>query len=230
MSDRKSTKIECICQTCKSIFLIHPCRAKFGNARFCSRKCRRAPLIEMSCQKCGKLFFTKGSRIKQERGKFCSMKCAKHNLAPLEERFLSYVGSKNQFGCMEWTGCISMYGYGKIGDHKKIIAAHRLAWELANGPILDGLCVLHKCDNRRCVNVDHLFLGTIADNNADCINKGRNSKGESHYAAKLSTEQVRLIRERYATKMISQEKLAEEFGVTQTAISRVVLRKIRKNG
>jgi hypothetical protein len=83
--------------------------------------------------------------------------------------------------CLEWTGATNR-GYGQLaGDDKKVVKAHRLAWSLANGPIPDGLHVLHHCDNPPCCETDptesypegHLFLGTPADNSADKVAKGR---------------------------------------------------------
>ena len=95
-------------------------------------------------------------------------------------------------GCKAWIGAKFMReGYGMIGiggriGHKKK-HAHRVAWELDHGPIPDGLCVLHKCDNPPCVNTEHLFLGTRADNNRDKTEKGR-------CKVKLSPDQVLAIR------------------------------------
>lgn len=79
-------------------------------------------------------------------------------------------------GCWLWTGRLTNSGYGQIaksthGEWK----AHRLFWRVANGPIPGGLCVLHKCDTPACVNPDHLFLGTQADNVQDMMNKHRSA-------------------------------------------------------
>ena len=77
--------------------------------------------------------------------------------------------------CIIWTGATQNGGYGvkKIPKTRRNVRVHRAAWEDIHGPIPDGMFVLHKCDNPACYNVDHLFLGTQADNIADMIEKGR---------------------------------------------------------
>lgn len=75
--------------------------------------------------------------------------------------------------CHEWMGHRHRKGHGMRYHDGKMRYAHRVAWELAHGPIPPGMCVCHRCDNPRCVRVEHLFLGTVADNNRDMFSKGR---------------------------------------------------------
>lgn len=82
--------------------------------------------------------------------------------------------------CWQWTGGCFVSGYGQIKVAGKPWKAHRLAWTLTNGEVPDGLFVLHRCDNPKCVRLDHLFLGTNADNSADMVAKGRQATGERH--------------------------------------------------
>lgn len=84
-------------------------------------------------------------------------------------------------GCLEWTAGKYATGYGKFHVKRVATGAHRVAWTLANGQIPDGLLVCHRCDNPPCLNVDHLFLGTHADNHADMEAKGRGQwQGRTH--------------------------------------------------
>lgn len=152
----------------------------------------------------------------------------------VEERFWSKV-NKNGPSIRGMSNCWvfeSNHGggnYGMLGRKEGDILAHRLSWELHNGPIPLGLKVLHKCDNTRCVNPDHLFLGTLQDNMNDMVSKGRSRKGEKHPSAKLNGSQVSRIRLMYDTGKYSQQKLAVKYGVNQTLISAIVRKSIWKH-
>lgn len=137
-----------------------------------------------------------------------------------KQRFLSKVKTGN--GCHAWVGTKFSTGYGAFWFKGQNRGAHRIAWEMTNGEIPKGLFVCHKCDNPACVNVEHMFLGTIQDNNEDKRIKERQARGESQAASKLTEEDVREIRAIYSQGGISQTELGRRYGVGHTLISYVV--------
>lgn len=139
---------------------------------------------------------------------------------PPEQRFWPKVSKTDS--CWLWMGAKIQDGYGSFGFGEKVVSAHRVSWELHNGPIPNGLCVLHKCDVRNCVNPDHLFLGTRDDNMADRNRKGRQARGEKSGRAKLTNAVVIAIRRRYAAGGTSIRKLASEFCISKSQILSVV--------
>ncbi len=106
------------------------------------------------------------------------------------ERLDKYAIPEPNTGCWLWIGNAHYFGYGKLTVEGKTRSATRLQWERFNGPIPNGLFVLHKCDVPSCVNPDHLFLGTAQDNIDDSIKKGRHTCGEVQGASKLKKYQV----------------------------------------
>lgn len=140
------------------------------------------------------------------------------------DRFWSRVDRSRK--CWIWTGAVSHSGYGAACLDGRQMSAHRIAYTLHHGPIPDGMLVCHTCDNKLCTNPKHLFIGTTMDNMADKMNKGRHdcARGEKQAFSKLSQADVVLIRDR-ARKGEKQARLAEEFGVMQNTINRIVNRK-----
>lgn len=142
-------------------------------------------------------------------------------------RFLSKISKTDS--CWNWTAGLAHHGYGQFRFGQRPWKSHRMSWTIHNGPIPDGLLVLHRCDNRICVNPDHLYLGTTADNTADMMAKNRCArfpmrKGELVPTAKLTKENVAYIRSVYVKrKQPTLATLAKQFGVDPTTIHSVVI-------
>jgi len=142
----------------------------------------------------------------------------------LKERFEAKV--RKTSGCWWWTGGSFDDGYGGIQEGRRgscMLRAHRVSWELYRGEIPTGMQVLHHCDNSLCVNPEHLFLGTNADNVKDKVAKGRQARGSR--ISELVEKQVLEIRRRYNQGGCTQQELAEKYDVRQNTISRIVNRK-----
>ena len=154
---------------------------------------------------------------------------------PVAPRFWAKVNKSD--GCWLWTSSTTRHGYGRFNFGRssgktRVVTASRVAWELTHGPIPDGLSVLHRCDNPPCVNPDHLFLGTQADNNRDaaakgrfntpaCVERSRRSSVIARVAARakcpgLTPEQLEEVRELRRTARLTYRALATMFGVSQT--------------
>jgi len=106
-------------------------------------------------------------------------------------------------------------GYIQIKRNGQLTRVHRYSYELAYGPIPDGLCVCHHCDNSACINPEHLFLGTQKDNMQDAIRKGRMARGEAHGSSKLTEADVRAIQ---ADTTSTPTKLGRKYGVSPSNI------------
>lgn len=159
----------------------------------------------------------------------------------LYARFTKKFLMDTKTGCWNWTASTINSGYGVIGTGPhKVETAHRVSWRIYRGPIPNDLWVLHKCDNRRCVNPDHLYLGTIRDNAQDVMRRGKPycfhlrshitpevdarrkaalPRGAAHHrsGAVLSAEEVCAIRAAHG----SQRAIASQFGITQQNVSKI---------
>lgn len=125
-------------------------------------------------------------------------------------------------GC--WNFGDAMSGYTTLGRGMDEPSAHRFSYEFHKGEIPDGLYVLHSCDNKRCVNPDHLHVGTAADNMREKIERKRHRFGEEHGNARLTDEIVRLCRARHVRgcKVNGIKAMADEVGVSDTALASAV--------
>jgi hypothetical protein len=123
-------------------------------------------------------------------------------------------------GCWRWRGATAN-GYGHMTERGKTMLAHRLSWELHHGPIPKGMQVLHRCDTRRCVRPDHLFLGTHRENMADKVAKGRQLPAQACPAARLTADEVRLIR-RLASEGMPVTAIARHVGSSHGNVSLIV--------
>lgn len=160
------------------------------------------------------------------------MKLSSQQKSKINSRFWPKVLIAGENECWNWTAARNEKGYGLCGVNGRTQGAHRVSWMLNNGPIEDGMIVMHKCDNPSCVNPLHLSLGTHAQNTADAIAKGRypqitvngidRARGERNGQAKLSESEVNAIRQSKDTGRL----LASRFKVCETTIRNI--KRLRK--
>lgn len=190
---------------------------------------RKTTATYAPCAVCQTPFKTTPSLRAKGTQRYCSRACYatdRPDLAiPLADRFWKHVQKTES--CWLWTAFKDRNGYGRVsaGPGLGTVLAHRAAWELTNGPIPEGMYLLHNCpgvDNPSCCNPAHLTVGSQADNMQDCSRKGRTTYGERSTGAKLTDITATEIRARYATGQCSQASLAKEYGVCQASISELI--------
>lgn len=135
----------------------------------------------------------------------------------IETRFWAKVDKKGDDECWNWTGALGNGGYGRFNCAGKTRHSHRISLVLFLGRELTD-CVLHSCDNRRCVNPRHLREGTAAENSKEMVERGRSIRGSKHPQSKLTEDDVRVIK----SKLLAGEtgvSIAREFNVSSSAIA-----------
>ena len=173
---------------------------------------QRVKRITLHCEICNEEFSLTQSRLGSRfNSRFCQ-KCKDNKCmeVSIQEHFDRKTIPVTESGCLLWIGYRNNKGYGQINFRGKKFYAHRMAWETAHGPIPSDVCVLHKCDIPECVNTNHLFLGTKADNNSDMAKKGRANK-------KLTDKDVLAIRSDDRTLVV----IANDYGVCISNISQI---------
>ncbi len=144
-----------------------------------------------------------------------------------EVRVAFWVRVEKTSNCWKWIGATQPDGYGSVTFHGQRWPAHKFAFFLTHGKVTKGLFILHKCDNKGCVNPDHLYEGTTKDNARDASQRGRLNphRGESCSTSKLTTQNVIEIRKRYRWYKVPASLLAKEYGVCRQLINGIIARK-----
>lgn len=204
------------CQLCGKEFA-----GRRTSSRFCSKPCStkataKTRTIRGKCQLCGAECL--GATV------VICVECRQGGAlrAHEERRFWSKVDKRGDGECWEWVGGSSdKDGYGVFyrSEPRGNVRSHRYSWQLAHRDPGD-LLLLHTCDNRKCCNPGHLFLGTHQDNQADKVAKQRQARGEQTGHAKLNAEKVRAIRARLAAG-VPRKVVADEFGIAQSGVAKI---------
>lgn len=213
-----------ICKMCSNTFSVYDSRPK---ATYCSIVCKRKDYNSWHAIATKRYTLPKKDKIKKIRFKW-SDATQDQKIERLNKIFnKSVIKSEN---CWDWKGVSHHSGYCHMNYDGKDMGIHRVSWLLYHGNIPHGINILHKCDNRRCSNPDHLFLGTSKDNHDDMVNKGRKNSpsGENHHNSKLTSEKVKKIKELLILGVTSS-RICRDFNMSKGAIEGIKLGKTWKH-
>ncbi len=233
------------CERCGVPFRVYPSAERSGMGRYCSRECSQLSRRDgetKTCPVCGASFYARRRRMEEHSALYCGQSCEiADRRRAIEDRFWERVNKdgptpahRPELGpCWVWTGYLNWqrggYGYiGRGGRGNGTLRAHRYSWEFHNGPIPEGMEVLHHCDNPPCVRPDHLFLGDQQANVNDMWAKDRGPNG-ARMSKRLTDDDVREIRRLWETGQYRQVELARQFGSTTGAVSAIVRRRSWKH-
>mgnify|MGYP001566972206 CR=1 FL=1 len=182
----------------------------------------RGPLI-VACFRCGRPTRTYPSLLKKTNvRRFCGKQCQYVGLSrPFADRVWEKVAQGEADSCWPWTGALFSNGYGHMADGRRSLLAHRVVYELTYGPINDDLVVSHRCDQKFCCNPAHLETKPQRGNLEDAVERGLIAVGAYASGAKLSEPEAIEARDLYLAGL-SQEKIAQRFGVSAGAIQGLV--------
>lgn len=227
-----------ICLVCSKEFI--PIKYKPG--KFCSIPCKKSynQKITVNCIFCNKIWKVSPSL---EKRKLCSIDCKNkwqlsENNGPLalysklneeekkqklKELYEQRVLKRSEYECWDWKGTRDKDNYGKLMWNGKTIRAHRASYIIHKGEIPASMIVMHICDSPPCTNPLHLKSATIAENNLDKINKKRHNpaQGSSSHLSILTYEQVIEIKKMLNKSKLSQKKIGDLFGVSQSSIWKI---------
>ena len=256
MPRKYTPKVPSICEHCGKTRWYRPCEVQKYCCRGCYVKASSAKIaaahVSKPCEHCGQPIT--GPVWKVEKARYCSVACTnKAKVQDVGKRFWSKVDECGPDECWEFAA-VGTDGYGKFWYRGRSVHASRMSYELTHEPVPDDMCVCHKCDNPRCVNPSHLFLGSNRDNSQDMLSKNRAAIGNEHWTrkrpekvrrgdqhvsrtnpeclrrgsrhpnSKLNEDAVKAIRQR-AESGETLTSLAREFGVTPTTTCSIVKRK-----
>lgn len=185
---------------------------------------KRAHRPAKPCAHCGKPFWRNSAAAQWARTIHCSVKCAKAgNRKTNAEKIWDNCMPEPNSGCWIWLGTLCKNGYAQLATTKgKTERAARVSYTVNIGPIPVGKIICHTCDNRACINPDHIYAGTHATNGADAVRRGRTLMGELNHSARLRFADIPNIR----ADGRHQQTIADEYGVARSTISAIKRRAI----